>query len=157
MNNFGSATSHSFGRRVNNVIFRNVTLNEVTQFATQGFRPYTANHDTRSVVDNAMNIIGERNFNLGRFSPDTIGSITDNMIGISGAATGNIGIDNGWNSVRYMFSITVDVQMSSGGSINYIVSGFTDTNNINVIGDHVSVDPNIVLHITNIAEGKFSK
>ena len=56
MNNFGSAASHSFGRRVNNVIFRNVTLNEVTQFATQGFRPYTANHDTRSVVDNALNL-----------------------------------------------------------------------------------------------------
>ena len=80
MNNFGSTASHSFGRRVNSVIFRNVTLNEVTQFATQGFRPYTANHDTRSVVDNALNIIGERNFNLGRFSPDTIGSFTDNMI-----------------------------------------------------------------------------
>ena len=154
MNNFGSTASHSFGRRVNSVIFRNVTLNEVTQFATQGFRPYTANHDTRSVVDNALNIISERNFNLGRFSPDTIGSFTDNMIGVSGAATGNIGIDNGWNSVRYMFSITVDVQMSSGGSINYIVSGFTDTNNINVNGNHISVDPNIVLHITNIAEGR---
>ena len=154
MNNFGSAASHSFGRRVNNVIFRNVTLNEVTQFATQGFRPYTANHDTRSAVDNAMNIIGERNFNLGRFSPDTIGSFTDNMIGVSGAATGNIGIDNGWNSVRYMFSITVDVQMSSGGTINYIVSGFTDTNNINVSANHISIDPNIVLHITNIAEGR---
>lgn len=154
MNNFGSVASHSFGRRVNNVIFRNVTLNEVTQFATQGFRPYTANHDTRSVVDNAMNIIGERNFNLGRFSPDTIGSITDNMIGVSGAATGNIGIDNGWNSVRYM-SVSRSMSRCRQVDLSTISSrGFTDTNNINVNGNHISVDPNIVLHITNIAEGR---
>lgn len=146
--------SHSFSRRVNNVLFRNITFNEVTQFDTQGFRPYTANTDTKSIVDNAVNIISERQFSFGRFTPDTVGSISDNMLAMSGHATGNVGIDNGWKSPRYMFSINVDVEMSSGGAMNYVVTGFTDTNNIHVNGNHVSIDPNIILHITNISEGR---
>lgn len=149
--------NHSFVQRVNRVLFRSVNFNEVSEFANQGFRPYTANNDTKSIVDNAMNIIGERKYDMGRFSPSTIGSVTDGMIGMAGASMGNIGIDNGWNNRRYMFSINVDIQMSSGGSINYIVTGFTDTNNVSVNGQHVMVDPSIVLHITNIAEGQQSQ
>ena len=143
-------------QRLSNVLFRNITFNEVTEFNTQGFRPYTATDDTKSVVNNAVNIINERKFNMGRFSPSNVGSITDNMIAVAGASTGNIGISNGWNNRRFMFTINVDVQMSSGGCINYIVSGFTDTNNISIMGNNVNIDPNIELHITNISEGRSS-
>lgn len=143
-------------RRVNRVLFRSVNFNEVSEFATQGFRPYNVNHDTESVVQNALNVISERNFNMGRFSPSSVGAISDNMISLSGSSMGNIAIVNGWNNRRYMFSITVEVQMSSGGSICYIVTGFTDTNNVNVNGNHISIDPSIVLHITNIAETQVS-
>ena len=142
------------GRRTTGVIFRSISFNEVSAFHDQGFRPYTANNDTNSIVENALDMLSERRSkNFGRFSPDTIGSFTDNMIGVVAESTGIIGIDNGWKTTRYMFRMVVDVQMSSGGVMNYIVTGFTDTNNINCFGNNVSIDPNILLHITNIAEG----
>jgi hypothetical protein len=142
-----------FDQRTSNVIFRKITFNEMPEFNTMGFRPYTANPNTREVTERVVDRMAENMFNVKRFSPTTIGYMTNDVIALSGANTGYVAIDNGWQTKRYSFSILVEVQMTSGGSTYYVVSGFTDTNEILIQNSNVFISPDIVLHITNINSG----
>lgn len=139
--------------RTEGIYFKSITFNEMPEFHNMGFRPYTSNPNTMEVCDSIASRLQERYYKAGKFNPSTVTDLTDNMIGVTGSSTGQISIVNGWQTKRYSFSMYVEVRMTSGGSIVYIVSGFTDTNEIHINGNQVFINPDIVLHITNINTG----
>lgn len=74
----------------------------------------------------------------------------------SGTASGAVGIDNGWETERFRFTMLVDVFRNGRFSKTEFVSGYTDYMGVSGMGmvSSVAVDRNMIFTINHITEAQ---
>lgn len=122
---------------------------EMVEQANMGIRPFVSNVTNSQVLDKLPNFV--RNQRPGaNFKAESLNSIVNDIVGLSGNTLGHIPIVNGWNIKRYSFTIMAEVMRNTGNAQMYMIEGFTDTPELSIATGNVHVDPNMVLYVNNV-------
>lgn len=125
------------------------SFTELPEQAPMGFRPYVSHVNESGIIDKIPDFVRENRLGAN-FKSESINPIANDIISISSGVLGQINVVNGWNIRRYSCVIQAEVVRSNGNSQNYLVEGFTDTPEIQAVGDAVYVDPNLVIYVNNV-------
>lgn len=92
------------------------------------------------------------------FNPNNMSNLMSqgaNFIRHSGRPDGQVGIDNGWETPRFRFTMVVDVYRNGKWNRTEFVSGSTDEAAATNMGmTNVYIDPNMVFTINHITEAR---
>lgn len=94
------------------------------------------------------------------FNPLNMGNLMSkpgaNFIRPSGTVDGAVGIDNGWDSDRFRFTMVVDCYRNGKFARTEFVSGYTDSAGVSNAGliSTVAIDPTMVFTINHVTEAR---
>lgn len=124
---------------------------EMVEQQPMGLRPFVGNVTNTDVMNKIPDIV-RNNSQKGFYTAEALNPYINDIISISANTLGSIPIVNSWQIKRYSFAIKVEVVKSTGNTQNYLVEGFTDTNELSTATGAINVSPGLVLYVNNVIE-----
>lgn len=121
---------------------------EMVEQANMGFRPFVSNLTNSNVLEQIPQFVREQRHGAN-FRAESFNTIVNDIVSLSSNTMGGIPMVNGWATKRYSYTIMAEVVRSNGNTQNYMIEGFTDTNNLNTFGG-IKIDPQMVLYVNNV-------
>jgi len=132
------------------VLIHNLTLRYSGAYHDQFSRPYQSHVDARII--NAVNesihgVNGNYNDSVDGIR---LGSLAANILHPQANAGRRLGIVGGWNSVRMMFTMEIEIRTGLG-SVHKLIQGYTDHADNSYSG---KIDPNTIFYINSVSDIK---